>query len=93
MMHKLAEINNLPAALLFTDYCQSKGLHVIAEPVGNGAIQLYCDEDCKEQVTDLLKVIRVIRRQHGNVVSLLPKAGSATFPCLGKKRLATQSPC
>ncbi|HAW92220.1 MULTISPECIES: rhomboid family intramembrane serine protease GlpG [unclassified Arsukibacterium] len=55
MMHKLAEINNLPAALLFTDYCQSKGLHVIAEPVGNGAIQLYCDEDCKEQVTDLLK--------------------------------------
>ncbi|MAD75787.1 MAG: rhomboid family intramembrane serine protease GlpG [Rheinheimera sp.] len=54
-MHKLAEINNLSAALLFTDYCQSEGLHVVAQPVSNGPTQLYCDENCAEQVADLLK--------------------------------------
>jgi GlpG protein len=53
-MHKLAEINNVPAALLFADYCQSEGLNVIAEQTINGPACLYCDESCLEQATQLL---------------------------------------
>ncbi len=53
-MHKLAELNNPAAALLFADYCQSQGLNVKTEVSnGTGAI-LYCDETQTSQAITLL---------------------------------------
>ncbi len=54
-MHKLAELNNPAAALLFADYCQSSGLQVKAELATAGPAILYCDEGDYQQATALLR--------------------------------------
>nr|WP_213996935.1 rhomboid family intramembrane serine protease GlpG [Arsukibacterium sp.] len=54
-MRKLAEINNSAAALLFADYCQSKGLQVEAELTPQGPAILHCDQASYEQATELLR--------------------------------------
>lgn len=54
-MRKLAEVNNPAAALLFADYCQSKGLQVRAELPPQTPAILYCDQAGYEQATELLR--------------------------------------
>ena len=53
-MLKLAEMNDPAAALLFADYCKSRGLQVNAQLENDMLAILYCEENCHKQVTELL---------------------------------------